>query len=217
MLTIIKYRLPQFVLLAVVLAGCSLSTNQRKTLNQAIDQGLVDVEFTNLGTFGDVMIATVYGKATDSIELTIPSGVIIKNEGSDEDFVLVRYQGMLSAADAIDPQLEQPLTAHKDQTSYGLIEAYSIEAYTNSPAISDTFRLDGFADGDLKMLIDVLAQKPHDQFTAKQIAIWAITDDADREVIYWASSLFKEEDFEQAKALLIEAKLDPANYLLFAE
>ncbi len=216
MFRMIKYRLAQFMPLTIILGGCSFGTNP-KTLNQAIDQGLVDVEFTNIGTFGDVIITTVYGKANASLELTIPSGLIVKNERSDEDFILVRYQGSLSAADAIDPQLEEPLTAHKDQASYGLIEAYSIEAYTDSPAITDTFRLDGFAEADLKTLIDVLAQKPHDQFTAKQIAIWAITDDADRDVVYWASSLFKEADFEQAKALLIEAKLDPANYFMFQE
>ncbi|XSG74547.1 hypothetical protein ACP8Y2_20460 [Herpetosiphon llansteffanensis] len=216
MFSVIKYRLVHLLLVTTLLGGCSFANNS-KTLNQALDQGLVDVEFTNVGTFGDVMIATVHGKATDSVELTIPSGLIVKNERSDEDFVLVRYQGMLSATDAIDPQLEEPLTAHNDQASYGLIEAYSIEAYTNSPTISDTFRLDGFAEADLKTLIDLLAQKPHDQFTAKQIAIWAITDDADREVVYWASSLFKEADFEQAKAFLIEAKFDPTNYLMFQE
>ncbi|KPL85228.1 hypothetical protein [Herpetosiphon geysericola] len=216
MISGIKYRLAQLLFVTTLLGGCSF-TNNPKPLNQALDQGLVDVELTNVGTFGDVMIATIYGKAPDSVELAIPSGLIVKNEQSDEDFVLVRYQGMLSALDAIDPQLEEPLTAHKDQPSYGLIEAYSIEAYTNSPTISDTFRLDGFAEADLKTLIDLFAQKPHDQFTAKQIAIWAITDDADREVVYWASSLFKEADFEQAKALLIEAKLDPTNYLMFQE
>ncbi|WP_110513399.1 hypothetical protein [Herpetosiphon llansteffanensis] len=202
-------------LLLIVLTGCSLNAEPR-SIQEAYDQGLIDLAFKNSGTAGSVLMMTVTGKTDRSLRITIPAGLILDNQSADhEDMVLIAYEGQLDTPE--DTYIHsRALITKQDTARYGVIEAYSLELYAEPGVEADTYAFDGFVDTELQRLIDHLAMQSSDEFVAKQLAIWALTDNPDHAT---ASEIieFSEHDVAQARTFLLAAKFDPTNYLLFQE
>ncbi len=203
-------------LFLIVLAGCSLKA-EPLPIQEAYDQGLIDLEFKTKGTAGGVLTMIVTGKTDRSIQITIPAGQILDNQTLyHEDMVLLRYQGRIDTIGSEELESSLPLVTKQATPRYGTIEAYSLELYTEPGAEDDTYEFDGFVDAELQQLVDYLAQQNSYEFMAKQLAIWALTDNPDREIVFDAME-FSDHDLEQARTFLVAAKLNPADYLMFEQ
>ncbi|XSG74545.1 hypothetical protein ACP8Y2_20450 [Herpetosiphon llansteffanensis] len=203
-------------LLLIVLAGCSLNA-EPLSIQEAYDQGLIDLEFKNSGTAGSVLMMTVTGKTDRSLQITIPAGLILDNQSDyHEDMVLVAYEGRVDSLEDEFIQSNLPLITKQATARYGIIEAYSLELYAEPGVEADSYAFDGFVDAELQRLIDYLAMQSSDEFVAKQLAIWALTDNPDHDT---ASEIieFSEHDVAQARTFLLAAKFDPAEYLMFEQ
>ncbi|MBM7843322.1 hypothetical protein [Herpetosiphon giganteus] len=202
-------------LLLIVLAGCSLNA-EPLSIQEAYDQGLIDLEFKNSGTAGGVLMMIVTGKTDRSIRITIPAGQILDNQTDyHEDMVLIAYEGRLDTPEDTYIQAKSLIT--KQATArYGVIEAYSLELYAEPGAETDTYAFDGFVDAELQRLVDHLSMQSSEEFVGKQLAIWALTDNPDHDT---ASEImqFNEHDLAQARTFLLAAKFDPTDYRLFQE
>ncbi|MFD3166180.1 hypothetical protein [Herpetosiphon sp. NSE202] len=202
-------------LLLIVLTGCTINA-EPLSIQEASDQGLIDLEFKTAGTAGSVLVMTVTGKTDRSLRITIPAGLILDNQTDyHEDMVLIAYEGRL---DTPEDTYIQPraLVTQQATARYGVIEAYSLELYAEPGAEADVYAFDGFVDPELQRLIDHLALQSSDEFVGKQLAIWALTDNPDYDTISEIIE-FSEHDLAQARTFLLAAKLDPTNYLLFQE
>lgn len=200
-------------LLLIVLTGCSL-TAEPLSIQEAYDQGLIDLEFKNSGTSGDVMFMIVAGKTDRSIRITIPAGQILDNQTDyHEDMVLIAYEGRV---DTLEDNYIQPkaLITKQATVRYGIIEAYSLELYADPGAEADTYAFDGFVDAELQGLVDHLVLQSSEEFIGKQLAIWALTDNPDRETTSEIIE-FTEHDLEQARTFLLGANLNPNDYRIF--
>ncbi|ABX07091.1 MAG TPA: hypothetical protein DEF47_13895 [Herpetosiphon sp.] len=201
-------------LLLMMLVGCSLKA-EPMPIQEAVDQGLIDLEFKSSGTSGDVILMIATGKTDRSIQLTIPAGQILDNQTTDhEDMVLMGYRGLVDRLDAEVFASDLPLVTKQASPRYGVIEAYSLELYAEQGNEDDEYSFDGFVDAELQGLIDYLAKQESEEFMAKQLAIWILTDNPDRET---ATEIieFTDHDLEQARTFLLGANLNPNDYLIF--
>lgn len=200
-------------LLLIVLTGCSL-TAEPLSIQEAYDQGLIDLEFKNSGTSGDVMFMIVTGKTDRSIRITIPAGQILDNQTDyHEDMVLIAYEGRV---DTLEDTYIQPkaLITQQATARYGIIEAYSLELYADPGTDADVYEFDGFVDAELQGLVDHLVLQSSEEFVGKQLAIWALTDNPDRETTSEIIE-FTDHDLEQARTFLLGANLNPNDYRIF--
>lgn len=203
-------------LLLIVLTGCSLKA-EPLSIQEASDQGLIDLEFKTAGTAGGVLTMIVTGKTERSIQITIPAGQILDNQTAyHEDMVLIRYEGLVESLEADVIQSNLPLITKQATARYGVIEAYSLELYAEPGAEADAYAFDGFVDPELQRLVDHLAMQSSEEFVGKQLAIWALTDNPDYDTTSEIIE-FSEHDLAQARTFLLAAKLDPADYLMFEQ
>ncbi|MCA0354453.1 MAG: hypothetical protein LCH85_20870 [Chloroflexi bacterium] len=205
-------------LVLIVLAGCMLSYEQL-TIQETITQERIDVRFMAKDFTGDSMIVTMRGKVNKPTNVTIPHGILLSNRNKRQDLVAIRYKGRTKSVDAEKYRAveETFLNAEKKQTVHFVLEVYSTNFYRDYIQANDQFMINGMAEGDLKKFVDFLADQKDGNDTAKQLAIWAITDDAtqDEAIEYYTN--IRPEHFKLAEELIIESGLDTADYLMFYE
>lgn len=203
-------------LFTLALAGCSLSP-QAMDVEQAIKEQRVAIEFSSRGSYGDIIVATskLADEAGESVNVSFPVGLALKN-GDDqrESFVVFKYKGRLDSEtdDRYDEGSSLGLSS-AGSPEYGLLEAYSINAFLDSPAETDRFTAAGKAEANVMAVLE--ADRDVDNIEARQMAVWAVTDDITTQDLDDLALPYDADDLAVARKLIEAAKLDPASYALF--
>jgi hypothetical protein len=205
------------LLATVLLAGCAATPAAKIPLEDALSSNQVSAMLRSRGTYGDVIIANVTSNTDQAIEVTVTPGTLLKNNnGTGEGFVLYKYKGMLTAANSNRYQENARLILrNRNDNHLAMIEAYSVNALADPAEITDTFTLNGKAGADVQAVIG--AATAGDSIEAKQLAVWAVTDDVATSDLNTIQFAYKPEDLTAAEAILRRAKLEPSQYKLFAE
>lgn len=180
-------------------------TRERYDLLDAVDEGLVDAEFSGTGDCGgEVIKLKITPKLNVSIEIKITSGFILINSGSGQNMIVAETCYL-----AVGPEIEFNLD----------IEAYCLDLHKDNPSSKETFSIqtDPGTYGEdvvrlMKSLEDISFRESRVSSSAIQIALWVIKDDVSEEDIRIDYST---EDIEDAKWLLENAGIDTSGKKLF--
>jgi len=178
-------------------------TRERYDLLDAVDEGLVDVEFRGTGyCFGDAVKLEITPKLDVSIDVEITPGLILINSGSGQNMIV---------AEAMIVTVKLGVELDFD------IEAYCLDSHKDNPSSKETLSMQtdpGAYGEDVVTLMKSLEGVPSAQksIIAVQIALWVITDDISEEAI-WID--YSSGDIEDAKWLLENAGIDTAGKKLF--
>ena len=197
-----------------LLAACGTPAKD-VTLSQAIDEGLVTVTFTNRATYGDIMIALVESTSDQPVNMSVERGTLLRNDrAGGESFVVYSYRGRLESPDG--REFAKAATIALDGAGalqYALLEGYSLNALTDPATALDTFTLDGMVTGDTLAVIQA-ATDAH-SIQAKQMALWATTDNVSAQDLSSISFKYVASDLDEARDLLQRAGLKPEIFKLF--
>lgn len=178
-------------------------TRGRYDLFDAVDEGLVDVEFRGTGyCSGDAVKLEITPKLDVSIDVEITLGLILINSGSGQNMIVAETRIV-----TVKPDVELDLD----------IEAYCLDSHKPNPSSKETLSVQtdpGAYGEDVVALMESLEGIPSSQksIEAVQIALWVITDDiseGDLRIDY------STEDIEDAEWLLENAGIDTAGKKLF--
>jgi hypothetical protein len=196
-------------------AGCAPAVED-VALEQALKDGRVSAVFANRGTYGDVMIAAITSRADGPLAVMVERGTRLRNlRPGGESFAVYGYKGRLGAPYSASYQRERRLTlGGRGDTAYALLESYSLNALAEPAAENDAFAVDGRAAPDTLAVLQASAET--DSIEAKQIAVWATTDDVTVQDMQEIAFACQPHDLDAARAILRRAGLDPDKYRIAA-
>ena len=205
-------------LIAAVLAlgtsGCASA--KQVALENALLAKQITASFKSRGTYGDIVVATITSSTDQAIEVTITPGTLLTNTTrTGESLVLYRYKGKLATATSANYQENAKLVlSSRNAEQIALLEAYSVNALGEPAQVNDTFAVSATASTDVQAILKVFTD--NDSIQAKQVAIWAVTDNISTENLNTMQFTYKPGDLDMAKSILQRAKLDPTKYKVFA-
>jgi hypothetical protein len=199
--------------LALLLAGCAPA--QEVTLDQALAGKLVGVRYTSHGTYGDTVVAAFTSNVDQSLAITVEPGTLLQNRHSgSESLVVYRYKGELTSATDYTYRTDTAVNlAGPKASQLALLECYSVNALAAPASDDDDFVASGKADSDT--LAVIRAATDDDSIEAKQIAVWAVTDDVSADELKAVQFTYASADLAAARAILERAGLNPADFTLF--
>jgi hypothetical protein len=202
------------ILLLAALSACAPAT--KIPLANALSDHQIGVTLQSRGTYGDIVVATMTSTSDQAIEVTITPGTLLRNETrSGESLVLVRYKGKLATPTSDMYQENAQLTlGRKGDQHIALLEAYSVNALADPAQISDTFALSGTANTNVLAVVKAL--KDGDAIEAKQMAVWAVTDNITAKDLDNVQFKYSPAHLTAARDILARADLTPNKFKLFA-
>jgi hypothetical protein len=211
----IRWMAGLFAASLVAAAGCAPAV-ENVALEQALKDGRVSAVFANHGTYGDVMIAAITSRADGPLAVMVERGTLLRNlRPGGENFAVYGYKGRLGAPDSAGYQKEYRLTlGGRGDTVYALLESYSLNALAEPATENDAFTVDGRAAPDTLAVLRAAAET--DSIEAKQIAVWATTDDVSAQDLQEIAFTHQPHDLDAARAILRRARLDPDKYQIAA-
>ncbi len=185
------------------------------TLLQAVDEGWVIATFTSRATYGDALAAVLESTTEQPIRITVERGTRLRNDRPGaESFVIFGYRGRLEAPDgALFARATTIALNGAGAQEIALLEGYSLTLLADPATALDTFALDGMATGDV--LAVVQAATGAESIEARQIAIWAATEDVTAKDLADVAFKHTAGDLDGARSILQRAGLRPATFKLF--
>ena len=185
------------------------------TIDQALQQRIITADFETKLSYGDVMTATFNLTGDQAITLDIPRGTVLRNTaGERESFVVYQFKGRFESATSTELKQAPSIILSTSGREYiALLECYSLNTLLPSAQETDDFAVNGTVPAETQAVLD--AFEPNDSIEARQIAVWATTDNASQDDLDSIQMKYSEKDATAAKAILGRAKLDPSKYALF--
>jgi hypothetical protein len=209
-----------FVMVLVAVGADQPASAQVQThsLADAIDQGLVEVQFTATGSAsGSAALLQLRRTNAVSLTLSVPAGMVLLNENEDEqDLVVRRLRGLSEGGRRFQPLNAIVLT--DDNVHAYVLEAYCLEARAENPSEGASLTFGGFVPGDLQRVLTAVDAVPDavDYAVVIQAAVWALTDDLSAEELDEIGYSMDEADLDLARAIIKAAGLRPEAFQLFS-
>ncbi len=189
----------------------------RRSLLEAVQRGLVEVEFRALGgASGDVAALDIRSLVDADLEITVPAGLMLQNSaGGEQDLVVAGLEGLMTGANTYEPADE--IRLDDDSLWTYLLKAYCAEAHDANPSEGGTLTMGSVAGADLvAVLAAVDAEGVGENTLLVQAVVWVVTDDVSRDDLESVGYGLEAGELAQARAVITAAGLDPEAYRLFA-
>ncbi len=148
--------------------------------------------------------------------IDIPTGTVLRNTDPDrESFAVLKYKGEQESVSSTKYTPGKTISIGASDEKLALLECYSLNAELDPPATGDTFTVDGLVDTDTLAVLEAAKSVDDAETGARQIAVWAVTDNVDKDVLDNVNFEYQAADITKAKDLLSKAKLDTAKFNLF--
>lgn len=178
----IKYSIMNRLLLSSLLLAITLSAGAaatKKTLKEALDQGLVQLKAEGQGGYtGKVLSLEIVNSSKKEITLDIQPGLEMNSEDdTQQDLMLTEGRELILASGA-----KRKL----------IFNAMCIQASNGAPSVGSVYTARKMAGDTLLKLAKFIAQKKY-QNDAAQNAVWVITDGHNIADIYDENDLIRKE------------------------
>lgn len=208
-----------FSVLVLISSICiGSAAGQTFTLEEAEDEGLVYVEFYGTGaSSGQSIIMGIERLCSYPVELTIPSGMVLKSySASYQDMVVRRAYVVSMANEEVDLTLAPSIKLVDNEPQAVLLEAYCLDFEKDNPGEDATFSIGDSGNYEVKKVMGAVEKLDEDvaDIASIQTAIWVVTDDLSREELEEKFEV-TQENIDNAEIILESAGIDPANKRMF--
>jgi hypothetical protein len=188
----------------------------RRSLLDAVQRGLVEVEFRALGgASGDVAELDIRSLVDADLEITVPAGLMLQNSAGGEQEVVAGLEGFMTGSSTYEPA--EVIRLDDDSLWTYLLKAYCAEAHDANPSEGGALTMGPVAGPDLvAVLTAVDAEGVGENTVLVQAVVWVVTDDVSVDDLESAGYGLEAGELAQARAVIAVAGLDPRAYRLFA-
>ena len=189
----------------------------RRSLPDAVQQGLVEAEFQALGgASGDIVELDIRRLVDVELEITVPAGLMLQNPAGDEqDLVIAGLEGLMTGSSTYE--VRTVIRLNTDELWTYLLKAYCAEAHDANPSEGGALTMGETAGSDLVAVLETVEEEGVGSNTALvQALVWVITDDVSLGDLDAVGYGFGEGQMEVARNLIEAAGLDPEDYRLFS-
>jgi hypothetical protein len=192
------------------------------TLREAIDQGVVDARVTGVGgpgggaSSGDSIMLGLTKRVSGEVRIDLPRGTVLSPSLPGPQNMVVRVvKGRTSSQQSTMYQPTATIVLTEAGEQWFLVEAYCLDTHLENPSYSTDFSVGGLGP---PQVVQVLAAadrlQPEPSLEAVQLAVWAANEDPTAAEV---TSRFQADqaDFNQARAILVEAGIDPNSKRMF--
>ncbi len=192
------------------------------TLREAIDGGVVEASITGVGhaghgsSSGDAVMLGLTKKVPGEVHIDLPMGTaLISSRSGVQHMVVFRVKGRASSQQSQTYVPTSAIVLTEDTQQWFQLEAYCLETELENPDYGTDFSVGAQAPPDVVQVLaaaDRLEPKP--SLEAIQLAVWAVSEDP---TAIEVTSVFpaSQQDFDEARAILEEAGIDPDSRRMF--
>jgi hypothetical protein len=192
-------------------------SEQEMSLGQAISNGVVDARITGTGgSSGDAIMLGLTRRTAADVQIDLPTGTLLVASSSAFQNMAVRgVKGEASSQHSITYVATGVIVLTQDGEQWFVVEAYCLGLYLENPGYSTDFSVGGLASPQVVQVLEAAGRlQPQPSVAAVQLAVWAVSEDSTAGEV---TSRFEadQSDFSQARAILVEAGIDPNSRRMF--